>query len=63
MVCGCALKRGGASLKNACTLARESLPEWHKAHKEEGEELAVVKACQRAFLYIQSTGQCDDVAY
>jgi len=63
MVCGCAQKRQSADLQKACDLARQSLPEWQKSHKEEGEELAVVKACQRAFLYIQSTGQCDDISY
>jgi len=63
MVCGCAQKRQSAALQKACDLARQSLPDWQKSHKEEGEELAVVKACQRAFLYIQSTGQCDDISY
>jgi hypothetical protein len=63
MVCGCAQKRQSAALQRSCNLARLSLPEWKKSHNEEDEELAVVKACQRAFLYIQSTGQCDDVSY
>lgn len=63
MVCGCAQKRQNPDLQRACDLARQSLPDWQKSHKEEGEELAVVKACQRAFLYIQSTGQCDDISY
>lgn len=63
MVCGCAQKRQAASLQKACDLARQSLPDWQRSHKEEGEELAVIKACQRAFLYIQSTGQCDDISY
>ncbi len=63
MVCGCAQKRQSPALQRSCDLARLSLPEWKKSHNEEDEELAVVKACQRAFLYIQSTGQCDDVSY
>jgi len=63
MVCGCARKRQAADLQKACDLAQQSLPEWQKSHKEDGEELAVIKACQRAFLYIQSTGQCDDISY
>lgn len=63
MVCGCAEKRQSAQLRRACELAKQSLPEWQNSHKEEDEELAVTKACQRAFLYIQSTGQCDDVSY
>lgn len=63
MVCGCAEKRQSAQLRRACELARQSLPEWQNSHKEEEEELAVTKACQRAFLYIQSTGQCDDVSF
>jgi hypothetical protein len=63
MVCGCAQKRQSSALQRSCDLARLSLPEWKKSHNEEDEELAVIKACQRAFLYIQSTGQCDDVSY
>jgi len=63
MVCGCAQKRQASDLQRACDLARQSLPDWQKSHKEDGEELAVIKACQRAFLYIQSTGQCDDISY
>jgi len=63
MVCSCAQKRQNPDLQRACDLSKQSLPEWQKSHKEEGEELAVVKACQRAFLYIQSTGQCDDISY
>ncbi len=63
MVCSCARKRQDANLGRACNLAQESLPEWKNSHREDSDELAVVKACHRAFMHIQSTGQCDDITY
>ncbi len=59
-VCSCARKHPAADLKQACDLATQSLPEWQSAHRDEAEELAVTKACHRAFLYIQASGRCED---
>lgn len=60
-ICSCAKKHSEPELKQACELANRSLPEWQSAHRGEGEELAVTKACHRAFLYIQASGRCEDV--
>lgn len=48
-------------LKNACTLAKSSLPEWKKNASTAGQFDFVVKSCQDAIYSIKATGGCGEI--
>lgn len=60
-VCSCAQKHPSPDIQQACQLAKTSLLQWQASQRDENEEIAVTKACHRAFLYIQASGRCEDV--